>query len=375
MSDFCKQIPKQEYQKCFDILNSGKLKKQEIYRQFLVSVFEVAKKQMDCTDCKLEFAKLEKDSYGKASDIDNVIRLNIATATPKYICQNISTIYHELTHICQHKTTAKKQLGVSKKTNFPFEQSIHPYVLDKDLLGVHPFLVYYCSQTEKQARDVGYGEASAFFEIMDSISKQGSKNKTKKIIQKSQNFFKKKFDYEKLHYEIAFEKVKDFVSQNPNFVGDALDKVFSEFATEAQKTMPYTMDRLELEETVVARIYALTSMGCDDKCKDKIIDFATKKLVLKKHIVMALIYVVDCPYANITKKDFELLFDYAKDSGNFNKDLLVCLQNWDKEDVMALVRDYIAKEKQQQKNRVAEKIDNKEKQKNCESLQEEQQIY
>ena len=31
MSDFCKQIPKQEYQKCFDILNSGKLKKQEIY--------------------------------------------------------------------------------------------------------------------------------------------------------------------------------------------------------------------------------------------------------------------------------------------------------------------------------------------------------
>ena len=85
MSDFCKRIPMQEYQKCFDILNSGKFKKQETYRQFLVSVFEVAKKQMGCEDCGIEFAMLEKDSYGKASDIENMIRLNITTATPKYI--------------------------------------------------------------------------------------------------------------------------------------------------------------------------------------------------------------------------------------------------------------------------------------------------
>ena len=95
MSDFCKQIPMQEYQKCFDILNSGKINRPETYRQFLVSVFEVAKNQMGCQDCGFEFSRQERESFGKASELENIIRLNLVNTSPRYICQNVSTIYHE----------------------------------------------------------------------------------------------------------------------------------------------------------------------------------------------------------------------------------------------------------------------------------------
>ena len=182
-------------------------------------------------------------------------------------------------------------------------------------------------------------------------------------------------DYEQVHYGIAYEAVEKFVFENPDFVEKALDKIFLEFISEASKTTPYSNYRLQLEKTVAARICALSSLGCNDKCKNKIIDFVTQKLVNKKCAVMGIIYVIDSPYAKITKQDFELLFDYARDSGDFNKDLFKCLYNWKKEDVVVLVKEYVAKTKMQQKYQNIKKMEEKENQENCQKQQEECPIY
>lgn len=371
-----KRLPISEYQKCFDMLNGGKLNNPETYRQFLVSVFEVAKIQMGCEDCQIEFCKFEKENYGRASEMENIVKINLLNAKPRLICQNISTIYHELVHIQQHKSKGKKQLGYAKSVTLPFEESIHPYILDEKMLGVHPFLVYFCSNAEKQARDVGYYEAARFFENMDKLSACcKAKGKTQKVIQKSKKFFEDKFAYEQIHYKIACDAVESFVKDNPDFVKKALDNVFADFCVESSKVGVYNFDRMQQEMLVVSRIDSLVELGCDDECKNKIIEFLTTELVFKKYILLGLLHVVDSPYAKITKQDFELVFDYAMDSGDFNKDLVDCFQNWKKEDVIALMKQYAQKQKTENKTQREQEFCLQQKYENSKNINEECQIY
>ena len=376
MTYFGKQLTTQDYQKCFDILNSGKLNNTETYKQFLVSVFEVAKVQMGCEDCGLEFGRYEKDNYGRAAEAENVIKINLLNAKPRYICQNISTIYHELVHMCQYKEKGKKQLGFAKSPTLPFEQSIHPYILNKDLLGVHPFLVYYCSNIEKQARDIGYYEAGRFFENMDKLStSKKTRSKVQKVIQKSKKYFEKKYEYEQLHYKIAYDAIAEFVNNNPDFVSKALDNVFAEFRVEAHKVGAYSFDRINLEELAVSRINALVNLGCNDECKNKIIEFLTTEVLFKKYIVLGLLYVVDSPYSKITMQDFEIVFECAIDSGDFDKSFADCFQNWKKQDILLYMKQYIEKEKSKEKTELSKECAKFEDVRVCKNSEEQCQIY
>ena len=53
-----------DYQKCFDILNTNSLFEKETFRKFAIELFEIAKKQSNCPDCKLKFIDDEKNNLG-----------------------------------------------------------------------------------------------------------------------------------------------------------------------------------------------------------------------------------------------------------------------------------------------------------------------
>ena len=107
-----------DYQKCFDILNTQSHMEKETFKNFAIELFEVAKKQFDCPDCKLKFIDDEKNNLGFASIMDNSVTLNLRKMDKNTLFKTVSTIYHELTHIYQDKNNDKKRIETSKSQSF-----------------------------------------------------------------------------------------------------------------------------------------------------------------------------------------------------------------------------------------------------------------
>ncbi|MBO5884496.1 MAG: hypothetical protein J6Q51_01725, partial [Clostridia bacterium] len=136
-----------EYKRCFDILNTQSLIETETYKNFAIELFEIAKRQLGCTDCKLKFINDERNNLGFASTMDNSVTLNLNKMEKQTLYKTVSTIYHELTHIRQGRVDEKKKINQQTPAKFPFLRCYgDERFLPAEILGINPFLFYYTCQ-------------------------------------------------------------------------------------------------------------------------------------------------------------------------------------------------------------------------------------
>lgn len=171
MEKYWKKQPTAVYKKCFDILNKQSLIETQTYVNFLTELFEIAKVQMGCPECKLVFFDSDKNDLGYASQDHLTVNINLQKIEKQNLYKLVSTIYHELEHFHERKVEDKKQLGVAQPAVFPYFQAARGQsLLPTEILGIDTYLLYYTSTHEKQARDVGNECAMEVFEALKQIS-------------------------------------------------------------------------------------------------------------------------------------------------------------------------------------------------------------
>ena len=331
------------YKKCFDILNTQSLIEKQTYINFLTELFEIAKVQMGCPECKLVFFDSDKNDLGYASQDHLTVNINLQKIEKQNLYKLVSTIYHELEHFHARKVETKKQLGVERVAKFPYFQAARgSHLLPTEILGIDTYLFYYTSIHEKDARDVGNECAMEVFEALKQISEtEKTATGTARHIDRTIMFLQRVKNEEQRNYNFACAEINKFFAQNPNFYKSALNKIFAEFLEKAKHCQPFSQERKKLEEMFNIRMGALVFLGCDDQSKKQILDFASRNFVFKGNVINALILLIDAPYSKTTKQDFKLLFDYARQCNCLNNQLLGCLTNWDVQDVYDIVREYM----------------------------------
>ena len=331
------------YKKCFDILNKQSLIEKQTYVNFLTELFEIAKVQMGCPECKLVFFDSDRNDLGYASQDHLTVNLNLQKIEKQNLYKSVSTIFHELEHLHAAKVEQKKKLGVAKPAVFPYLQAARGNgLLPTEILGIDTYLFYYTSTHEKNARDVGNECAMEVFEALRQISEtERTATGTARHIDRTIMFLQRVKNEEQRNYNFACAEIKKFFAQNPNFYQSALQKIFAEFSEKTKQCQPFSQQRKQLEEIFNLRMGSLVFLGCDDQSKKQILDFARKNFVFKANVINTLILLVDAPYSKTTKQDFKILFDYARQCNCLNNELLGCLTNWDKQDVYDILREYM----------------------------------
>ncbi|MBQ8424824.1 MAG: hypothetical protein IJX17_02230 [Clostridia bacterium] len=341
-----------DYQKCFDILNTQPHMENETFKNFAIELFEIAKKQLNSPDCKLKFVNDEKNNLGFASSMDNTVTLNLRKMDKNTLFKTVSTIYHELTHIHQDKTNDKKRIGTSKPAKFPFERCYgDERFMPPEILGISPFLFYYTSQKEKQARDVGSECAMELFNSLNNITKtQPSQNSTKRLIDRCINQVQLRWDRENLDNVRATTQINSFLSQNPNFIYDAFDKIKQEFINDTKNCSPMSNERFAYENRFNCRIGSLVLLGCDDNLKNQIYEFISSNFVSKGEVFNTFISVIDSPYSTTTKEELSMLLKLAE-LNNCPKDTLInFLISWDKQHLNEVFNSLSFNDKKQNKS-------------------------
>ena len=344
MEKYWKKQPTAVYKKCFDILNKQSLIETQTYVNFLTELFEIAKVQMGCPECKLVFFDSDKNDLGYASQDHLTVNINLQKIEKQNLYKLVSTIYHELEHFHERKVEDKKQLGVAQPAVFPYFQAARGQsLLPTEILGIDTYLLYYTSTHEKQARDVGNECAMEVFEALKQISEsERTATGTARHIDRTIMMLQRTKQEEQKNYNFACAEIKKFFAQNPNFYKNALQKIFAEFLEKSKFYQPFSKERKQLEEITNLRIGALIFLGCDDESKKQIINFTTRNFVFKANVINSLVLVIDSPYSKTTKYDFKLLFDYARQCNCLNNQLLGCFTNWEQQDVYDILREYIA---------------------------------
>ena len=347
MEKIWKDALRSEYKKCFDILNTESLIERDTYRKFAIELFEVAKKQLGCEECKLKFIDDERNNLGFSSAMDNSVTLNLRKMEKHSLYKTVSTIYHELTHLRQSKVEDKKKIDTAVPAEFPF---IRCYGDDKflpaEMLGVNPFFFYYTCRNEKQARDVGSECAmEAFVELKNIAETQPTKNGTIRLIERCIQQVKTRWDKENADNSFASEKINEFIDKNPNFVHDAFDKIKQEFLNDAGHCSLISQERLQCEKRFNVRMGSLVLLGCDDKLKNDILSFVASNFISQNEVFVALISVVDSPYSKISKDELSLLFKCAAQNNCPKEVLLNYLISWDKNYVNEVINGSSGKNK------------------------------
>ena len=274
MEKFWKNASQNEYKKCFDILNTESLIERETYIHFATELFEIAKKQLGCSDTTLRFVASDKNDLGFASIVNNTVTLNINKMEKQTLYKTVSTIYHELTHIRQDKYDSKKEINTVYPAEFPFVRCYgNENFLPPEILGISPFLFYYTCQHEKQARDVGSECAMELFVALKEIAQNNpTKTGTARHIDRCIQQVQTRWDRENNDNQRATTQIKEFLKQNPNFVVKAFEKIKQEFINDANKYPIFTKERNGLESRFNARIGVLVLLGCDENLKKDILN-------------------------------------------------------------------------------------------------------
>ena len=88
-------------------------------------------------------------------------------------------------------------------------------------------------------------------------------------------------------------------------------------------------------------------MGCDDYTKAQILSFVTNNFVNRGELFTTFISVIDSPYSNVTKNDFNSLVKLAE-FNNCPKDVLAnYLVSWDRKHARQLMDDLSLADKTQ----------------------------
>ena len=359
MEKIWKKAEQNEYQKCFDILNSESLIERETYKKFATELFAIAKKQLDCKDCKLRFIESEKNDLGFASVLNNSVTLNLNKMEKHTLYKTVSTIYHELTHIRQDTTENKKKLETFVPAEFPFIRcSGNEKFLPANLLGISPFLFYYTCQHEKQARDVGSECAMELFvELKNIAHTKPAKNGTIRLIERCINQIQLRWDKENENNNLATAQINAFFNQNPNFLQDAFNKIKQEFVFAAIKYNARSKERAQIENRFNCRVGSLVLMGCDNNLKKQILDFVASNFVNKGEIFNTLISVVDSPYSITTANEINLLIKFAEINNCPKETLLNFLVSWDKNYMNKIINNLYLLNKNQNNVTSLEEID------------------
>lgn len=329
-----------EYEKCFNILNTESLIEKETYVKFATELFEIAKKQLNITNCNLKFIDNMGNSLGVSSIVNRSVTLNLSKMEKQTLFKTVSTIYHELTHIHQDTTKYKKKIETVLPAKFPFINcSGNENFLPTNMLGISPFLFYYTCQVEKQARDVGSECAMDLFLELKKIAETKSvRNGTKLLIDRCINQVQLRWNTENKNNELATMQINEFLKLNPNFRQNAFNKIKQEFLNDANKYGITTKERMQYENRFICRIGILVLMGCDDNLKNQILSFVSSNFISKGEIFNALITVIDSPYSKTTKNDLISLFKFAEQN-NFPKDIMLnYLTNWDRNYIYEVIQ-------------------------------------
>ena len=323
---------KSDYKKCFDILNSNSISERDTYVKLSIELFEIAKKQLGITNAKLKFVETMGNSLGVSTVLDHSVTLNLEKMEKQNFHKIVSTIYHELTHLRQEKTEAKKEIDKTVPAEFPV---VHAYgnenFLPKEILGISPFLFYYTCKHEKEARDNGSACATDFFRELKNLSaSQPTKSDTSSFIEECFAQVRNRWSEENFNNMRATIEVGAFIKKNPNFTHDAFEKIKQEFNRDQSYLPLMSKERNQLEDRFVRRIGSLVLLGCDDNLKNDVLSFASNNFCNVGNIFNTMISVIDSPYSKVSKDDFNLLFQYAE-KVNCPKDLLFnYLTSWDK---------------------------------------------
>lgn len=333
MEKFWKKPLLSEYQECFDILNTESLIERETYKKFAIALFEIAKNQLDCKDCKLVFVDNLQNNLGFASSVNNTVTLNLAKMEKQTLYKTVSTIYHELTHLHQDKSDNKKEIDTSYSAEFPFQRYVvNDKFLPAELLGINPFLFYYTAQHEKEARDVGSECAMELFNALKEISQtKFTKGGTSRLIDRCIFQTQTRWDKENADYDYAATQIKAFIKQNPNFVHDTYKKIEREFINDVNRFGVTPNERLQYEKRYNLRIGALVLLGCDDKLKSQILNFISSNFTYRSEMFTTLVSITDSPYSTVSKNDFSVLFKFAEQINCPKDALLNLLVSWDKD--------------------------------------------
>lgn len=341
MDKFWNNASKEEYEKCFDILNNGDAFSNDTYKKFIIELFDIAKKQFGCEDCKLVLADNLGTDLGVSSATNKTITLNFNLLEQLTFYRMVVTLYHELTHIYQDKVSEKKEIGTALPNEFPFIHCVgNEKLMPKEILGITPFFFYYTSRKEKQARDVGSECATELFTTLKNmVQTKQARPGTRRVIDRAIMQIKLKWDEEKAKNNIATAKIKEYFEQNPNYMQDVFEKIKREFINDVQKGGITPKERYEYESRCIYRIGSLVLLGCDDNMKSQILNFVTSNFVNRSEIFNAFIVVVDSPYSKISKNDLVSLFKLAN-VNNCSKDtLLNLLTSWDKNYLNKVIND------------------------------------
>lgn len=339
MEKIWKKVSQNEYENCFDILNTNSLIERDTYQKFAIELFEIAKKQLGCTDCKLRFINDERNNLGFASVPNRTVTLNLNKMEKQTLYKTVSTIYHELTHIRQDKFDEKKTVDTVIPAEFPFVHcQADERFLPREILGISPFLFYYTCQHEKQARDIGNECAMELFVALKEISEtKQTRTGTARFIDRCINQVQMRWNKENSDNKIATAQIQEFLKQNPNFVQDALDKIKQEFYTDATRYGITPQERAAFENRFMCRVGSLVLLGCDESVKNQILDFVANNFVNQGEIFNTLVSVVDSPYSKTSQEELSLLFKYAGQVNCPKDTLLNLLISWDKNYVNAVV--------------------------------------
>ena len=339
MEKIWKEVSQNEYQKCFDILNTQSLIEKETYKNFAIELFEIAKKQLGCPNCKLKFVDNMQNNLGVASVVDNSVTLNLSKMEKQTLYKTVSTIYHELTHLRQDLLDDKKQPDTIKVAQFPFVRCVaNEAFLPAEMLGINPFMFYYTCKHEKQARDVGSECAMELFVALNEMAKtKQTRTGAQRLIERCINQVQMRWDKENADYKFAASQIEMFLKQHPNFVQDTLNKIKQEFLLDAGKFGIASNERRKCESRFNARVGALVLMGCDENIKKQILDFVSANFVNSGEIFTTLVSIADSPYSKTTKNDLTTLFKMAQQVGCPKETLLSLLVSWEKAQVEQIV--------------------------------------
>jgi len=349
MEKIWKKASQNEYQKLFDILNSQSLMEKETFKNFAIELFEIAKKQLGCVDCKLKFIDDERNNLGFASIMDNSVTLNLRKMDKNTLHKTVSTIYHELTHIHQDTFKNNKTIGTSIPAEFPFIRCFgDERFLPREILGISPFLFYYTCQHEKQARDNGSECAMELFDELKKLAQTSqAKSATIRQIDRTANQVKLRWEKENEDNAFANSQIQAFLSQNPNFVQEAFNKIKQEFNRDVKMYNPMSKERFALENRFNCRLGSLVLLGCDDKLKEQIFDFVSSNFVSKGEVFNTFISVIDSPYSKTTEEELSLLFKLAEQNKCSPEVLSNLLISWDKN----FIKESMDKSSNQSKNK------------------------